>query len=162
MNPTNESLENLTTFNVELRIPLTITVPQKESEFNQQITNQRTACQKVQRTFDFGIFTLENKQFLKKQNIELKEPMDEIVVMQCVPKDEKWLDFNGRCFDHMLFDGNGDYSIRNREILITRLNNAFDMLSGLQQGAEDEQADIFIENVAKDVVMALTGKEIQL
>lgn len=160
-NPINESLENQTVFNVELRIPLTVTVPQKESEFNQQITNQQRACKKVELAFLFGILTLENKQFLKKQNIELKKAYDYIVV-DCLPKDEKWTEFKGRCFDHMLFFGNGDYSTKNREILITRLKYAFNMLSGLQQGAEDEEADTFIENVARDVVMALTGKEIEL
>ena len=69
----------------------------------------------------------------------------------------------------MIFLGSGDCSLKQREILLGRVQDALDHLGGAQQNglqgsefdeASDKQATQFIENVVRDVAMALTGKEI--
>lgn len=152
-NPTESSLENILTFNIEARMPFRITMSPRDSEFNEQITNQRWGCQKIKNLLTDILY--KNKEILQKHNIEIE------CQVECFPKDKEWNSFQERCFNNMLFFGNGDYSIRNAEVLKTRLEEAMNILSGLQQGAEDEEAYKFIENIVKDVAMALTGKEIE-
>jgi hypothetical protein len=81
-----------------------------------------------------------------------------------------------RHFTEMLFCGAGDVTRAKIEHLITRIDTAMPYLGGRQQGPhwdrqpsqemldrEEEltrEADLVCENVARDIAMALTGKEI--
>lgn len=76
---------------------------------------------------------------------------------------------NTRLFDQMLFMGGGDRTLKLMKTLAARLDYAFTALSGFQQngiqGNEfDNQTDAndkeHLENVVRDVAMALTGREI--
>lgn len=56
-----------------------------------------------------------------------------------------------------IFLGNGDTSSAECYGLVKDLIESFSLLSGLQQGGVDEQAEFFIEDTAKNIYIALTG-----
>ena len=82
----------------------------------------------------------------------------------------------GRHFTKMLFCGAGEVTRAKIEHLSSRIDAAMPYLSGSQQGphwqqqptqemldreeALNHEADLVCENVARDIAMALTGKEI--
>jgi hypothetical protein len=82
-----------------------------------------------------------------------------------------------RHFDKMLFCGAGDRTRQQIALLHERIDKALVHLSGRQQGPHwreqptqgmldteqnlNEAADLVCEQVARDIAMALTGKEIE-
>lgn len=78
-----------------------------------------------------------------------------------------------RAFTSMLFFGNGELSMEQQALLLTRVDHAFNYLSAMQQppmatdpkgSAEAHrrfcaEGELIIETVVKDFATALTGKE---
>jgi hypothetical protein len=78
-----------------------------------------------------------------------------------------------RAFESVLFFGNGEHSMERKALLLSRVEHAFDFLSGMQQAPMStdtkEMGDAhrrfcadgehIIETVVKDFATALTGKE---
>ncbi len=71
-----------------------------------------------------------------------------------------------RGFHGLLFLGNGEHSVRERQRLHEILDRALDLSGGLQQpGPEDPSDERYhreIEDAVRDVAAALLGREIEL
>ncbi len=164
-NPTEQTLEGKTVFPIRCSFDLIVEVLPQASEFNGQITNQRRAEQfaetvvgNILRTIDWE--KLSKKGIFRNTDDDNCDECTGRLRPECRVYDKHWLEYTDRCFKNMLFFGNGDYSGRDARVLTAKLEDAFSWLSGLQQGPDDERnGNLIIENVARDVVMALTGKE---
>lgn len=162
MNPLNESLENKINYKMRVSVGMQINIPKNESKNNGLETPLSQAVEiakdRLRRMLPFPLANV------LSYNCRLLLNESHYFILDAVPFDKKWLEGNERIFDSILFLGKGDYSLRDTEVLLERLKHAIDLLGGLQQGGHDENNQYYekyIENVARDVVMALTGKEIE-
>lgn len=75
-------------------------------------------------------------------------------------QEPKIAEYEGRAFPGILFLGSGERSVRGIAALKSRLDEAISALCGLQQGGDDpdHKWQNFVDTVAKDFAMALTGK----
>lgn len=166
MNPRHYPLDKQTDFTALVTVAVQVHVKPKSSESNGQLTGQRRAMDKAAGYIERVI--ADNAKQLSEKGINvLTQPYPNVepdVHVSAIPFDLDWVQNPDRLFDSMYFDGRGDYSARDGAILLARLKDCFSALSGLQQGGDDEEGTLarYIENTARDIVMALTGKECQL
>lgn len=162
MNILNKSMADQTNFGVRVSVDFRVQTQPTEHRGNFP-SDQGWACERARRWL---------QKILLNRYLENKLPKDVELVfvdddeydprIRAEPFEEEWFLSSGRLFDSFIHMGQGDYSVRNVAIVMARLKEAFSCLCGLQQGIDGEEAEIAnrdIENVAKDVVMALTGKE---
>lgn len=165
MNPRELPLDKQTDFFVRVTAEVQVHVPPKPSHSNGLCTGQRRAVDKAQGYFENILYDASHQLSDKGINVFVRNlpGVGPDVQISADPFDIDWLEPVERLFDSMYFDGRGDYSARDSAILLARLRDCFSTLSGLQQGAEDENGKFTrrLENVARDIAMALTGKEIQ-
>lgn len=170
-NPARESLEGVTKFPIRCWFDLVVKVEDEPSTFNGQETGQRrgeaAAVQFLAKLLAAVDWKKRAKKGIKAEEVagseNLESPFGEAGVWN-----KDWAKFEGRCFKDQLFCGSGDYSSRNTQILKVRLDEAVSFLSAMQQNggmgyafdhSMDKKAKRYIENVVKDVAMALTGAE---
>lgn len=167
MNPLDETLEHKTDFIVRYSINLDVKVDDAPSTCNGQRTGLDRARELAK--LRIGKILRAIPPELMKPDVRLHYDEFGDVEHGAEVIDPKWLEVRGRLFERMLFLGDGDYSGRNGTILQARLHEALYRLGGLQQpchdydnSAEIEEDEKYIEDVVRDVAMALTGREIVL
>lgn len=69
-------------------------------------------------------------------------------------------DVTVRRFNKLYFDGNGAMSCLNQQVLLDRVRYGTSLLSGLAQGADVKNADEMLQDIVRDVAVALTGRTI--
>ncbi len=149
-------------FPIRMSVDFEVTV-KPQSEHNGYKTGLSTAVEKARKVLE-GILRKGNWRLDAAEKgvrlVEHEGSEGEVYLDSGRIYDRAWMWMKGRYIDHMYFDGRGDYSQREHEFLLARLSAAMGTLSGLQQGADDEEGYADLENVVRDVAMALTGKEI--
>lgn len=164
MSHLNESLK--TEQNIRVSVDLRVVVPDDESNLSRidkPLNQTGTQIEKAVQMAELQVFRYLREGRLSSY-VELLKNEFGVGNVRGVPFDEKWAEGNERLFEKILFLGNGDCSLINKQVLFERLNHAFSLLGALQQGVReetDQEYEEYIENVARDVVMALTGKEIE-
>lgn len=149
-------------YTIEVSAQFMVTVPYREPGFNGQDTTQRDAVRLVEFRMEQALRSCETK--WNKEGIyrlAAKGDIEDAKRPEARPVYSSQVDINDRLFDSMIFLGNGDFSEERSSVLQDRLESALSWLGGLQQGpdSEDGRGNRYIENVARDIVMALTGKE---
>lgn len=167
MNPLDESLEGKTDFTVRYSVSFDVKVEDLPSTGNGLSTGVRRAEEKVERRLGWILAApatglRQGHQHHGPHDVCLHFNEFEDLDDSATVIDPKWRKIKGRLFDRMIHLGLGDYSGRGGAVLSERLDEALCHLGGLQQGACDEEGDKYIEDVVRDVAMALTGKEIIL
>lgn len=145
MNPRNIKLESKTKYNFVVSVPVDVKI-------NDDFTEPEN--QKINRAVDIARLAIFDRH-LHYNNISKDI---EVLIND---KDFEQID-EDRWFKEQVFLGSGIYSMRDVSILITRLKQALNLLGGLQQGGEepdDLKYKKYINNVAADIFVALTGKE---
>lgn len=66
-----------------------------------------------------------------------------------------------RRFHGLLFLGSGDFSKKECEALHNRLDNGLDLSSYGQQGPMSKELQLDLEDVVRDIVAALLGKDVE-
>lgn len=149
MNPLNAKLDDETTFEVKCVVTMKVTVPKSEAEFN----GQRTSLGRAERFAEMFATSC------MKNSIESARGSAKLDGIEARATDRKLVDHEGRLFEEAIFMGRGDYSKRECSVLLDRVEKAFSILSGLQQGGDDDdyKGHNYIAKVAQDVAMALCG-----
>jgi hypothetical protein len=155
----DETLVGKTKFTVRCSVDFDVEVEDKPPESNGYRTGMGRAIEKARGIFGRHIATFKNTNAVK---LKPYSELDEMMIIDAGLTDESWQDIQGRLFDTMLFMGSGDYSGRAGYILQERLRSALSWSCFLQQGpdCEDGCGNQYIDDVVRDIAMALTGKEI--
>lgn len=97
----------------------------------------------------------------KQRGVSLKLTDDKDNISDINIIDKTRVNETKRTTSEMIFLGSGYYSAINISNLKERLNEAIIRLSGLQQTGDENKEDYdYIENVAKDIYVALTNEEV--